>query len=80
MLDFTVSEMEAPPADFDGKVNIKDFWDSVTSQIICSGLLTSEFITFSVVVMTFHHYSTVGFHINIHFTPQVYQCGFTLTS
>ncbi len=48
MLDFTVSEMEAPPADFDGRVNIKDVWDSVTSQIICSGLLTSEFIIFPV--------------------------------
>lgn len=49
MLDFTVDEMEAPPADVDGRVNFKDFWDSLTYQVICSGLLTSEFITFPVV-------------------------------
>lgn len=41
MLDFTVSEMEAAPADFDCNVDIKWFCDYMTCEIICSGLLTS---------------------------------------
>lgn len=54
MFDFTVSEMEAPPADFDGRVNIKDFRDSVTSQIICSSLSASEFIIFPVCIILYN--------------------------
>ncbi|KAL1275320.1 hypothetical protein QQF64_034943 [Cirrhinus molitorella] len=40
VFNMPVSEMEAPPADFDGTVDMKQFWDSVNSEIICSGLLT----------------------------------------
>ncbi|XP_073787637.1 uncharacterized protein si:dkey-3n22.9 isoform X2 [Danio rerio] len=40
VFNMPVSEMEAPPAHFDGTVNIKQFWDSVTAEIVCSGFLT----------------------------------------
>ncbi|CAM4735890.1 unnamed protein product [Leuciscus chuanchicus] len=39
VFNMPVSEMEAPPAHFDGTVDTKQFWDSVMSEIICSGLL-----------------------------------------
>ncbi|RXN06671.1 HMG domain-containing 3 isoform X2 [Labeo rohita] len=39
VFNMPVSEMEAPPAHFDGTVDIKLFWDSVMSEIVCSGLL-----------------------------------------
>lgn len=46
MLKYAVSEMEAPPAHFDGTVDSKQFWDSVTSEIVCSGLLTCKYATY----------------------------------
>jgi len=43
MAKSAVSEMEAPPAHFDGTVDTKKIWDSVMSEIICSGLLECKF-------------------------------------
>ncbi|XP_058614543.1 uncharacterized protein LOC131529049 [Onychostoma macrolepis] len=36
-----VSDIPAPPPEYDGRVNMKDFWASVTAEIVCQGLLDS---------------------------------------
>ncbi|KAL1277070.1 hypothetical protein QQF64_023743 [Cirrhinus molitorella] len=37
-----VSDIPAPPPEYDGRVNMKDFWESVTAEIVCRGLLGSD--------------------------------------
>lgn len=37
-----VSDIPAPPPEYDGRVNMKDFWESVTAEIVCQGLLGSK--------------------------------------
>lgn len=41
-LNMPVSDIPAPPPEYDGRVNMKDFWASVTAKIVCQGLLDSE--------------------------------------
>ncbi|XP_016407530.1 uncharacterized protein LOC107739835 [Sinocyclocheilus rhinocerous] len=36
-----VSDIPAPPPEYDGRVNMKDFWASVTAEIVSQGLLGS---------------------------------------
>lgn len=36
-----VSDIPAPQPEYDGRVNMKDFWASVTAEIVCQGLLDS---------------------------------------
>ncbi|XP_054596456.1 uncharacterized protein [Nothobranchius furzeri] len=57
VFNMPTSEMETPPADFDGRVNIKDFYDSVTSQIICTGLLTSGRKNPFLVLPSYHNWA-----------------------
>ncbi len=38
----TVSEIPAPPPEYDGQINLKDFWRSVTAEVVCRGLLGSK--------------------------------------
>jgi len=38
----TVSEIPPPPPEYDGQVNLKDFWTSVTAEVVCRGLLGSK--------------------------------------
>lgn len=47
----TVSELEEPPADFDGKVDAEEFWEKVSLEVICRGLVPSEYINSSCLVM-----------------------------
>ncbi len=37
-----VSDIPAPPPEYDGRVNMKDIWASVTAEIICQGMLGSK--------------------------------------
>ncbi|KAI7802115.1 hypothetical protein IRJ41_000508, partial [Triplophysa rosa] len=57
VFNMPVSEMEAVPAHFDGTVDIRRFWDSVTSEIICSGLLTSGRKNPFVVVPSYNYWA-----------------------
>ncbi|XP_073671205.1 uncharacterized protein [Paramisgurnus dabryanus] len=36
-----VSEIPDPPPEYDGQINLKDFWTSVTAEVVCRGLLGS---------------------------------------
>ncbi len=38
----SVSGILAPPSEYDGRVNMKDFWASMTAKIVCQGLLDSK--------------------------------------
>ncbi len=37
-----VSDIPAPPPEYDGRVDMKDIWASVTAEIICQGMLGSK--------------------------------------
>lgn len=41
-LFFTVSDTEDPPPQFEGHVDIEEFWQSVDQEIICRGFLQSK--------------------------------------
>ncbi len=41
-LFISVSDIPAPQPEYDGRVNMKDFWASVTAEIVCQGLLDSK--------------------------------------
>lgn len=40
---FQVSSIEEPPEGFDGKIDVKQFWDKVSMEIISRGLVPSEY-------------------------------------
>lgn len=40
---FSVSDIEEPPPDFKGEVDLEDFWSSVEREILCRGFLKSKF-------------------------------------
>ena len=37
-----VSDIKDPPPDFNGRVNIEDFWSSGSEEIVCRGFLKSK--------------------------------------
>lgn len=39
-----VSEIEEPPADFDGQMNVETFWNSPRLEIIARGLVQGKFV------------------------------------
>ncbi|KAA0722984.1 hypothetical protein E1301_Tti015656 [Triplophysa tibetana] len=42
MCNYTVSDIENPPPEFEGHVDIEEFWRSVDQEIICRGFLQSS--------------------------------------
>ncbi len=39
-----VSEIEEPPTNFDGQVDVEAFWNSLRLEIIARGLVQSKFV------------------------------------
>ncbi len=42
-LYITVSEIQSPPATYDGHVDIEEFWDAVAMDMISRGFYPSKF-------------------------------------
>ncbi len=43
ILHITVSEIQSPPATYDGHVDIEEFWDAVAMDMISRGFYPSKF-------------------------------------
>lgn len=46
VLFLKVSDIEEPPADFDGRVNAEEFWQKVQMEVISQGLVSSEYTNY----------------------------------
>ncbi|KAK7143946.1 hypothetical protein R3I93_014952 [Phoxinus phoxinus] len=51
-----VSEIPAPPPEYDGQINLKDFWRSVTAEV-CRGLLGSAHQNPFLVSPSYHYWA-----------------------
>ncbi|KAI9536849.1 hypothetical protein NQZ68_030070 [Dissostichus eleginoides] len=38
----SISDLQEPPPEFDGQVDIEDFWHSVSEEILCRGFVKSR--------------------------------------
>ncbi|KAG1958031.1 hypothetical protein F2P79_006441 [Pimephales promelas] len=52
-----VSEIPPPPPEYDGQVNLKDFWTSVTAEVVCRGLLGSALQNPFLVSPSYHYWA-----------------------
>ncbi|XP_067285677.1 uncharacterized protein [Pseudorasbora parva] len=52
-----VSDIPDPPPEYDGQVDIKDFWTSVTAEIVCRGLLGSACQNPFLVSPSYHYWA-----------------------
>lgn len=39
---FIVCELQEPPPEFDGHVDVEDFWSSVNQELLCRGFAKSK--------------------------------------
>ena len=42
-----MSDIENPPENFDGEVNLDEFWESVSLERIASGLVLRKYMNYS---------------------------------